>query len=144
MKRSVVLCGRGSAFRNQNRPHHAAACLPGSGIIFGDISSGNTIPAKVENVQSTEYATSLRKGYASVSTIEHIMATLHMYRVHNLLIKIGDEAPVMDGSAKDFCQLIEDGDFEEQDEPYEELVIDKTYYLRAKRRRRRPYFHRTL
>jgi len=126
LKRSVVLCGRGlhsgikTGLIMQPLP-------PGSGIIFGDISSGNTIPAKVENVQSTEYATSLRKGYASVSTIEHIMATLHMYRVHNLLIKIGDEAPVMDGSAKDFCQLIEDGDFEEQDELYEELVIDKTY-----------------
>jgi two-component system nitrogen regulation response regulator NtrX len=126
LKHSVVLCGRGlhsgikTGLIMQPLP-------PGSGIIFGDISSGSTIPAKVENVQSTEYATSLRKGYASVSTIEHIMATLHMYRVHNLLIKIGDEAPVMDGSAKDFCQLIEDGDFEEQDEPYEELVIDKTY-----------------
>ena len=126
LKRSVVLCGRGlhsgikTGLIMQPLP-------PGSGIIFGDISSGSTIPAKVENVQSTEYATSLRKGYASVSTIEHIMATLHMYRVHNLLIKIGDEAPVMDGSAKDFCQLIEDGDFEEQDETYEELVIDKTY-----------------
>lgn len=126
LKRSVVLCGRGlhsgikTGLIMQPLP-------PGSGIIFGDISSGSTIPAKVENVQSTEYATSLRKGYASVSTIEHIMATLHMYRVHNLLIKIGDEAPVMDGSAKDFCQLIEDGDFEEQDEPYEELVIEKTY-----------------
>jgi two-component system nitrogen regulation response regulator NtrX len=126
LKRSVVLCGRGlhsgikTGLIMQPLP-------PGSGIIFGDISSGSTIPAKVENVQSTEYATSLRKGYASVSTIEHIMAALHMYRVHNLLIKIGDEAPVMDGSAKDFCQLIEDGDFEEQDEAYEELVIDKTY-----------------
>ncbi len=126
LKRSVVLCGRGlhsgikTGLIMQPLP-------PGSGIIFGDISSGSTIPAKVENVQSTEYATSLRKGYASVSTIEHIMATLHMYRVHNLLIKIGDEAPVMDGSAKDFCQLIEDGDFEEQDESYEELVIEKTY-----------------
>ena len=126
LKRSVVLCGRGlhsgikTGLIMQPLP-------PGSGIIFGDISSGSTIPAKVENVQSTEYATSLRKGYASVSTIEHIMATLHMYRVHNLLIKIGDEAPVMDGSAKDFCQLIEDGDFEEQDEVYEELVIDKMY-----------------
>ncbi len=131
LKRSVVLCGRGlhsgikTGLIMQPLP-------PGSGIIFGDISSGSTIPAKVENVQSTEYATSLRKGYASVSTIEHIMATLHMYRVHNLLIKIGDEAPVMDGSAKDFCQLIEDGDFEEQDEIYEELIIDKTYTFGAK------------
>ncbi len=126
LKRSVVLCGRGlhsgikTGLIMQPLP-------PGSGIIFGDISSGDTIPARVENVQSTEYATSLRKGYASVSTIEHIMATLHMYRINNLLIKIGDEAPVMDGSARDFCQLIEDGDFEEQDEPYEELVIEKKY-----------------
>ncbi len=131
LKRSVVLCGRGlhsgikTGLIMQPLP-------PGSGIIFGDISSGNTIPAKVENVQSTEYATSLRKGYASVSTIEHIMATLHMYRVNNLLIKIGDEAPVMDGSAKDFCLLIEDGDFEEQDALYEELVIDKTYTFGSK------------
>jgi two-component system nitrogen regulation response regulator NtrX len=131
LKRSVVLCGRGlhsgikTGLIMQPLP-------PGSGIIFGDISSGSTIPAKVENVQSTEYATSLRKGYASVSTIEHIMATLHMYRVNNLLIKIGDEAPVMDGSAKDFCQLIEDGDFEEQDAVYEELVIDKTYTFGSK------------
>lgn len=131
LKRSVVLCGRGlhsgikTGLIMQPLP-------PGSGIIFGDISSGNTIPAQVENVQSTEYATSLRKGYASVSTIEHIMATLHMYRIHNLLIKIGDEAPVMDGSAKDFCQLIEDGDFEEQNSLYEELVIDKTYSFGSK------------
>jgi UDP-3-O-acyl N-acetylglucosamine deacetylase len=131
LKRSVVLCGRG--LHSGIKTGLIMQPLPtGSGIVFGDISSGNTIPAKVENVQSTEYATSLRKGYASVSTIEHIMAALHMYRVHNLLIKIGDEAPVMDGSAKDFCQLIEDGDFEEQDELYEELVIEKTYSLGSK------------
>jgi UDP-3-O-[3-hydroxymyristoyl] N-acetylglucosamine deacetylase len=52
---------------------------------------------------------------------------LHMYRITNLLIKVGDEAPVMDGSAKDFCALIEDGEFEEQDGIYDEIIIDKTY-----------------
>jgi UDP-3-O-acyl N-acetylglucosamine deacetylase len=55
------------------------------------------------------------------------MAVLHMYRITNLLIKIGDEVPVMDGSAKDFCELVEDGEFEDQDEPYQELVVNKTY-----------------
>lgn len=122
LKRSVVLCGSGlhsgikTGLIMQPLP-------PGSGIIFGDISSGATIPARLENVQSTEYATCLRRGTASVSTIEHIMAVLHMYRINNLLIKIGDEAPVMDGSAKDFCQLVEDGEFEDQEDYYEELVI---------------------
>ncbi len=126
LKRSVVLCGSGlhSGIKTglilQPLP-------PGSGIIFGDISTGKTIPAQLENVQSTDYSTCLKKGLASVATIEHIMAVLHMYRITNLLIKVGDEAPVMDGSAKDFCALIEDGEFEEQDGIYDEIVIDKTY-----------------
>jgi UDP-3-O-acyl N-acetylglucosamine deacetylase len=126
LKRSVVLCGSGlhSGIKTglilQPLP-------PGSGIIFGDISTGKTIPAHLENVQSTDYATRLQKDRVSVGTIEHIMAVLHMYRITNLLIKIGDEAPVMDGSAKDFCNLIEDGEFEEQDDFYEEIIIDKKY-----------------
>lgn len=126
LKRSVVLCGSGlhSGIKTglilQPLP-------PGSGIIFGDISSGKTIPAQLKNVQSTDYSTCLKKGHASVATIEHIMAVLHMYRITNLLIKVGDEAPVMDGSAKDFCALIEDAEFEEQDGIYDEIVIDKTY-----------------
>lgn len=126
LKRSVVLCGSGlhSGIKTglilQPMP-------PGSGIIFGDISTGKTIPARLENVQSTDYSTRLQKDRASVGTIEHIMAVLHMYRITNLLIKIGDEAPVMDGSAKDFCDLIEDGEFEDQEGFYEEIVIDKKY-----------------
>jgi len=126
LKRSVVLCGSGlhSGIKTGLilRP-----MPPNSGIIFGDISSGQTIPARLDNVESTDYSTCLKKGRASVATIEHIMAVLHMYRITNLLIKIGDEAPVMDGSARDFCELIEDGEFEEQDGVYEEIVIDKTY-----------------
>ncbi|NIQ01292.1 MAG: hypothetical protein GWM98_13520, partial [Nitrospinaceae bacterium] len=130
LKRSVVLCGSGlhSGIKTglilQPMP-------PGSGIIFLDITSGQTIPARLDHVVSTDYSTCLKKGLATVGTIEHIMAVLHMYRINNLLIKIGDEAPVMDGSAKDFCTLIEDGEFEEQDGFYEELVIEKTYSFGA-------------
>jgi len=126
LKRSVVLCGSG-LHSGINTGLILQPLPPGSGIIFGDISTGKTIPARLENVQSTDYSTCLKKGLASVATIEHIMAVLHMYRITNLLIKVGDEAPVMDGSAKDFCALIEDGEFEEQDGIYDEIVIDKTY-----------------
>jgi UDP-3-O-[3-hydroxymyristoyl] N-acetylglucosamine deacetylase len=131
LKRSMVLCGSGlhSGIKTglilQPLP-------PNSGIIFGDISSGQTIPAHLQNVQSTDYSTCLKRGRFSVATIEHIMASLHMYRISNLLIKIGDEAPVMDGSAKDFCSLIEDGEFEEQDALNEEIIIDKTYSFGSK------------
>ena len=126
LKRSVVLCGS-SLHSGIKTGLILQPMPPGSGIIFGDIASGKTIPAQLENVQSTDYSTCLKKGANSVGTIEHIMATLHMYRVTNLLIKIGDEAPVMDGSAKDFCDLLEDGEFEDQDDFYEEIVIDKRY-----------------
>jgi UDP-3-O-acyl N-acetylglucosamine deacetylase len=126
LKRSVVLCGQGlhSGIKTglilQPLP-------PGSGIIFGDISTGSSTPAQLSSVHSTEYSTSLKSGFGSIATIEHIMAVLHMYRITNLLIKIGDEVPVMDGSAKDFCELIEDGEFEDQDENYDEIIIDKHY-----------------
>ncbi|MEK9628681.1 MAG: UDP-3-O-acyl-N-acetylglucosamine deacetylase [Nitrospinota bacterium] len=126
LKRSVVLCGS-SLHSGIKTGLILQPMPPGSGIIFGDIASGNTIPAQLENVQSTDYSTCLKRGANSVGTIEHIMATLHMYRVTNLLIKIGDEAPVMDGSAKDFCELLEDGEFEDQDDFYEEIVVDKSY-----------------
>jgi UDP-3-O-[3-hydroxymyristoyl] N-acetylglucosamine deacetylase len=126
LKRSVVLCGS-SLHSGIKTGLILQPMPPGSGIIFGDIASGKTIPAKLENVQSTDYSTCLKKGVNSVGTIEHIMATLHMYRVTNLLIKIGDEAPVMDGSAKDFCELLEDGEFEDQDDFYEEIVVDKSF-----------------
>jgi UDP-3-O-[3-hydroxymyristoyl] N-acetylglucosamine deacetylase len=126
LKRSVVLCG--NSLHSGIKTGLILQPMPiGSGIIFGDIASGKTIPAQLENVQSTDYSTCLKKGVNSVGTIEHIMATLHMYRVTNLLIKIGDEAPVMDGSAKDFCELLEDGEFEDQDDFYEEILVDKSY-----------------
>jgi len=126
LKRSVVLYGSG-LHKGLKTGLILQPLPPGSGIIFSDISSGQTIPARFENVVSTNYSTTLHKEKASVTTIEHIMAVLHMYHITNLLIKVGDEVPVMDGSSKDFCELIEDGEVEEQNESCQELVIDKKY-----------------
>lgn len=98
---------------------------PDSGIIFGDISTGLRLPALLENVRSTEYATTLSNGSVTIKTIEHIMSALHSYRISNLLIKIGDEAPIMDGSAIDFCQIIEDSGIEDQDGFIEEITVDE-------------------
>ena len=128
LKQSVVLCGHG-LHSGLKTGLILSPLPPNNGIIFGDISSGETIPANLEYVQSTDYATTLKNGMASVKTVEHIMAALHMYGITNLLIKIGDEVPIMDGSAADFCQLIEDGGIEEQDEIADELPIDKKYMI---------------
>ncbi|SVD50265.1 uncharacterized protein METZ01_LOCUS403119, partial [marine metagenome] len=126
LKRSVVLYGSG-LHKGLKTGLILQPLPPESGIIFSHISSGQTIPARLENIISTNYSTTLHKGKASVATIEHIMAVLHMYHITNLLIKVGDEVPVMDGSSKDFCELIEDGGIEEQDKSCQELIIDKKY-----------------
>ncbi|MBI5183135.1 MAG: UDP-3-O-[3-hydroxymyristoyl] N-acetylglucosamine deacetylase [Nitrospinae bacterium] len=130
LKRSVVLCGQG-LHSGLKTGLILSPLPPNSGIIFGDISTGEVVPAHLDHVESTEYATSLKRGYTTVRTIEHIMAVLHMYKISNLFIKIGDEVPIMDGSAKDFCKLIEDGGIEEQEAINKELEINRYYYVKG-------------
>jgi UDP-3-O-acyl N-acetylglucosamine deacetylase len=99
---------------------------PNSGIIFGDISTGRQVKADLDYVESTEFCTMLKFGSTSVKTIEHIMAALHMYGISNALIKVGDEVPIMDGSAVELCDLIENGGIEDQHEPVEPITVNKT------------------
>ncbi len=97
---------------------------PNSGILFGNISSDEVVPAHLDFVQTTEFATSLKKGGAIAKTVEHLMAVLHAYRITNLMIKMIEEIPIMDGSALEFCKVIEEAGIEEQDERGDELIID--------------------
>jgi len=126
IKKSIVLGGQG--LHSGGKTGVILSPLPPhSGIIFTGLSSEEMIPAHLDYVSSTDYATTLKRGHASIMTIEHLMAVLHVYRITNLLIKIGSEVPIMDGSATDFCQMIEDGGIEEQGEPLDDIVIDDYY-----------------
>jgi UDP-3-O-acyl N-acetylglucosamine deacetylase len=102
---------------------------PNSGIVFGNISSGDMIPANIDYVSSTDYATCLESTNSVVRTIEHFLAVLHAYRITNLMIKINQEVPIMDGSSVDFCRMVEDAGIEEQDEPLEEVVVKEQYTI---------------
>jgi len=99
---------------------------PGSGIVFGSISTGETVPALVDFVDSTGYATSLVRGAMGAKTIEHLMATLHAFGITNLLVKMYEEVPIMDGSASEFCALVEEAGVVEQAGVIEEIVVDET------------------
>jgi UDP-3-O-acyl N-acetylglucosamine deacetylase len=92
-------------------------------VLFCDIATGETIPAAAAYVASTGYATTLQRGLVTARTVEHIMAALHMYRVTNALVKIGGEVPFMDGSAREFCHLIEEAGIEEQEAEAPVLAI---------------------
>jgi UDP-3-O-acyl N-acetylglucosamine deacetylase len=104
---------------------------PNSGILFSGISADATVPAHLNYVRSTGYATSLQNKGIVVGTVEHFLAALHSYRIGNLLVKMQGEIPILDGSALEFCDLIEEAGIEEQDEDWSEIVIDKVYGIQV-------------
>ena len=128
IRQSVVVHGRGlhSGVRTGIILHPLP---PGSGLVFGPLSSDILIPATVEYVQSTGYATSLYREGAGVKTVEHLLSALHGYGITNLLIKMQGEVPILDGSALEFCQLLDSAGIIEQDEEVEALSVDRTYQV---------------
>jgi UDP-3-O-acyl N-acetylglucosamine deacetylase len=131
LQKSVVLSGQGlhSGVKTGLILHPLP---PNSGIQFTGISADITVPAHLDYVGSTGYATTLRsKGFA-VGTVEHLLAVLHCYGITNLLVKVQGEVPIMDGSAMEFCQSIEEAGIEEADAELTEIVIDKPYQFDAK------------
>jgi len=102
---------------------------PGSGILFGHITSEGTVPAVLHNVESTELSTCLRGNGSSARTIEHLMAVFHVYGLTNVLVKTSGEVPIMDGSALEFCRLVESAEIIGQESVIEELVITEPLEL---------------
>jgi len=98
---------------------------PGSGIQFTSLSTDETVPASIDWVDSTGYATTLHRNGVTAKTVEHLLATLHAYRITNLLVKMQGEIPIMDGSAVEFCKLIEGAGVVEQGGAVEEIVINQ-------------------
>lgn len=93
------------------------------GIVFQTLD-GQAIPGIITSLEnyphtsiSTTFSansTALVNGRQQVRTVEHLMAIFSMYGLTNVLVKVDDEVPNIDGSAKDFCDLIEQTGIEQQ------------------------------
>ena len=81
-----------------------------SGVIFKrvDLESNNLVEANYKNVTSAKLCTTLENAHgAKVSTVEHLLAALYIAEIDNVLIEINtEEVPIMDGSAKDFLEIL--------------------------------------
>jgi len=128
LKKSKVLYGRG-LHSGMKTGLLLQPLPPNSGILFGNVASDDVVPVHVDYVQTTELATSLKKGMAIAKTIEHLMAVFHAYRITNLMVKMIEEIPTMDGSALEFCKIIEEAGVEEQEERIEDLIIDRRFEI---------------
>lgn len=95
-----------------------------TGIIFRriDLEEPVDIPALASYVSATERGTVLKKGDASVSTIEHIMSAFMSHGIDNCIIEVNaPEVPILDGSAKLVVEAINKVGIKELD-------AEKKYY----------------
>ncbi|MDC1151223.1 UDP-3-O-acyl-N-acetylglucosamine deacetylase [Pelagibacteraceae bacterium] len=88
--------------------------LPGEsdqGITFKrtDLKKNNLVKANYKSVTSAKLCTTLENEYGiKVSTVEHLLAALYISGIDNAVIEINnEEVPIMDGSAKDFLDILD-------------------------------------
>jgi len=89
-----------------------------------DLDGQPEIPADADLVIDTARGTTIAKGAARVSTIEHTLAALVGLGIDNALIDLNaSETPIMDGSSKVFVEALTSAGLEEQDAEREWIEI---------------------
>lgn len=109
LRRQVACAGIGLHSGNKvNLTLKPAA--PDTGIRFRRMDLGGIeIPASVDRLSGTYYATGLRHEGATVDTIEHLLAALVSQGVDNVVVELDrSEVPIMDGSSAPFVYLIQE------------------------------------
>lgn len=108
---------------------------PDSGIVFVRTDLGCEIPALAEYVTSTVRSTTIARGHASVSTIEHLLAALTGLGVDNAVVEIDNrEVPALDGSSLKFVEAILADGLVEQDAERKWIELDKEIVIRDDRK----------
>ena len=108
--------------------------------IRGHITSLEDYSQSVSTKTFSANSTTLDNGKRRVRTVEHLMAVLSMYGVTNALVKVDEEVPNVDGSAKDFCKLIEEAGIEEQTATTKVAVIRKKIGVGKEEKREKHLF----
>ena len=82
-----------------------------AGLCFArvDLPGAPTVEADWRHVTSTTHATTLQNGAASAMTTEHLLAALWASGITHCRIELdAPEVPILDGSARAWCQAIAD------------------------------------
>lgn len=89
-----------------------------------DLPDKPMVAALADNVVDTSRSTTIARGEAKISTIEHLMAALWSCGVDNALIEIdAPEVPILDGSAKIYVDEIQRVGLKEQNAMREYYII---------------------
>jgi UDP-3-O-[3-hydroxymyristoyl] N-acetylglucosamine deacetylase/3-hydroxyacyl-[acyl-carrier-protein] dehydratase len=91
-----------------------------------DLDKQPIIPADVSKVSETKRGTTIQRGDAEVTTVEHALSALVGFGVDNCLIEIdGEEAPILDGSNKIIVEKLAKIGLEDQERDREYFVIEE-------------------
>jgi len=110
---------------------------PDTGYVFRRTDLGGfEIPATVESVAHCGYATTLMRTGVMLSTVEHLLSALRGLNVDNAYIEVDNlEIPIMDGSAENFAEIIEQAGIVEQQLAKRALLIrEKVSFDQGNRR----------
>jgi len=110
---------------------------PDTGYVFRRTDLGGfEIPATVESVAHCGYATTLMRTGVMLSTVEHLLSALRGLNVDNAYIEVDNlEIPIMDGSAENFAEIIEQAGIVEQQLAKRALLIrEKVSFEQGNRR----------
>jgi UDP-3-O-[3-hydroxymyristoyl] N-acetylglucosamine deacetylase/3-hydroxyacyl-[acyl-carrier-protein] dehydratase len=100
----------------------------GTGLVFvrTDIAEPVRISAIVTNVAERGRRTTLKKGSASIETIEHFLAAASALEIDNLTVEVdGSEMPAPDCSSAEYFRILKQTGLVEQPEKRKEFVISE-------------------
>ncbi len=125
LKGSFALCGKGlHTGLSLTVTFNPAAENTGYKIQRIDLEGQPTIDAIAENVVNTQRGTVLGKDDVRNSTVEHGLAALYASGIDNCLIQVnGPEFPILDGSAVQYINKIQEIGIEEQSAPKDFYTI---------------------
>ena len=128
LKGSFSLCGKGlHTGLNLTVTFNPAAENTGYKIQRIDLEGMPIIDAVAEKVVDTQRGTVLGKGDdVRVSTVEHGLSALYAMGIDNCLIQVnGPEFPILDGSAIQYVEKINEVGIQEQNAPKDYYIIRK-------------------
>jgi len=105
---------------------------PDTGVVFRrtDLPEMIDIRAHAENVGDTTLGTTLGKGEARVSTVEHLLSAFAGLGIDNAIVEVSAaEVPIMDGSAGPFVFLLQSAGIEEQHAPKRFIRVKKRLHV---------------
>jgi len=121
---------KGNALHTGDAVHMTFKPAPvNHGIVFRrvDLHGHPELKPRVDQVTDLVRATTIQVGHAKLHTVEHVLSALHGCGIDNLIIDIdASEPPIMDGSARPFVQLIQQGEPVEQDAEREYFTLHET------------------